>query len=882
MISDIQVYNQQLESQRTIDRCLGLMCVYNEEDILEQTLKYHIEEGIEFIVLDNGSSDRSLQIAQSFLNKGVLSVRSKSTETYKWAQLLNTLLSWAKEFQPDWCMLVDADTFFESPWPGVGLLDGIRHVASQGFNVINFDNFEFWPVLGDDSSENDIRRRLRYYTWADDRQEKCWKAFFGANNSRTGGHVIDFPSDIIKKRASMNFVIRHYRIRSIEHGKRKVFSERIPRFRDEPEDWHVHYNGFGRDDWYFELPAEWLNEYREGQPWNCERKFHGWDPRVLPHFLLPAKQPAQNRNSKITSYDWDHKPLSLNNLEDNVHLCNSRENRFDVPPLVSPTGEKKVSHKKSGEELSLRDQVHVLIGENLAVVIDSVTFDIAYLSAEIGRKIQRNSKYASFDSCTNIHEIPVTILTEFERSGFLEKKGELDRLAPYRRLLEPQPFRVLDIIPSFACNLACKYCYLLDSNKQGSKWHQCQLSTDDGKSLVESFLNTQPTLSTKGRIPAEICFIGGEPLLHPQLLGTLIRRSREHEKGGREALSLTIVTNGTLITSSIAALLAEYDVFVIVSLDGKRDTHDKMRITRAKNGSFDQAIRGYNQLKDAGCRVGISQIIGKHNLDTFQDETLYLLNELKPDDLCVNSCLHSHPGQKNYHMVKPLDFSKSFAALFDGLASLSKDKNCIANWQHSAHLNCGDREIGSYGIRGNISNSLTNEFDEESQIPEQMVRRFINLISRKAKLHFCPAQTHKLVVGPSGVGWCCEGFAYLGEGGRPWKEWFVESKDITEMRSLWAATSPVNNTACHECPLVLLCGLGCRYDAATQSGSFFAPDAYRCQQDRWLFNWFLLEFIPRLCKIRSLKDAEIRHLKDSDRDIVLKRLMHSNSKVAWR
>ena len=258
---------------------LGLMAVFNEEDILDQCLNYHIDQGLQLLILDNGSTDASLSIARSYLGHGVLGIRQIPTDTYRWGFLLDTLMEWSEHLSPSWCLLVDADTFLEPSQPGKRLLDAIADVEHQGYNTINFDHFEFWPV-GDERPELiDVRERLTYYTWADDRQEKAWRSCVGTSNSRLGGHSVDFPAGIIKRVYPENFVLRHYRIRSYDHGLRKVFRERLPRFCGEPPNWHTHYNGFESSRGYFEIPKHLLTQRIEGAPWNREPNFHGWESK---------------------------------------------------------------------------------------------------------------------------------------------------------------------------------------------------------------------------------------------------------------------------------------------------------------------------------------------------------------------------------------------------------------------------------------------------------------------------------------------------------------------------------------------------------------------------------------------------------------------------
>jgi glycosyltransferase involved in cell wall biosynthesis len=257
------------------------MAVYNEADIIAQCLQYHIGAGLEFLVLDNGSSDDSLSIAEGYLGRGVLGIRRITTETYRWAYLLDTLLEWSEDFEAKWCFLVDADTFLEAPSSEVTLAAGVREVELQGYNVINFDHFEFWPVGDERPEELDVRARIKYYTWADDRQQKGWRALRSTRNSRLGGHAVDLPSGIPKLVFPHNFVLRHYRIRSYEHGLRKVFADRLPRFAGEPANWHTHYDGFGSDRKFFEIPKSCLTKRIEGEPWNRELRFHGWETKRI-------------------------------------------------------------------------------------------------------------------------------------------------------------------------------------------------------------------------------------------------------------------------------------------------------------------------------------------------------------------------------------------------------------------------------------------------------------------------------------------------------------------------------------------------------------------------------------------------------------------------
>jgi glycosyltransferase involved in cell wall biosynthesis len=253
------------------------MAVYNEEDVLGQNLAHLRAQGINTIVIDNGSTDASASIARSFLGEGVLAVRSAPADRYRWKWLLDSLVTWAADFSPDWCILCDADTFLESPDSKVTLRRSIEEEAARGFNVVRFDNFEFWPTDLDDTAEPDVRRRLKHYVYHDSRQEKAWKWIAGTCISRTGGHIVDFPCGVEKLVSPTRMIMRHYKIRSYEHGLRKVFGERLPRYVGEPEEWHVQYDWMTRERDDFVRDASLLSKYREDGKWVYKKKLgkHG-------------------------------------------------------------------------------------------------------------------------------------------------------------------------------------------------------------------------------------------------------------------------------------------------------------------------------------------------------------------------------------------------------------------------------------------------------------------------------------------------------------------------------------------------------------------------------------------------------------------------------
>lgn len=142
-----------------------------------------------------------------------------------------------------------------------------------------------------------------------------------------------------------------------------------------------------------------------------------------------------------------------------------------------------------------------------------------------------------------------------------------------------------------SCNLRCVHCYS-DSAPQR---YEGELDTATAKHLLRD-------LALYG-VPA-VLFSGGEPLVRPDVLPLAVFAS---ELGLRVVLS----TNGTLIDDRRARRIRDAGfVYVGVSLDGARATHDRFR---GSEGAFDRAVAAIRRLKQAGQKVGVRLTLTAYN-----------------------------------------------------------------------------------------------------------------------------------------------------------------------------------------------------------------------------------------------------------------------------
>jgi radical SAM protein with 4Fe4S-binding SPASM domain len=144
------------------------------------------------------------------------------------------------------------------------------------------------------------------------------------------------------------------------------------------------------------------------------------------------------------------------------------------------------------------------------------------------------------------------------------------------------------------CNLSCKHCYVVGPP-----------DSDLPVSLILRMID-----EVQDHRCSSVTLSGGEPLLHPEIRTILSYASHKTK--------LQILTNGTLITKEMAALLGEAVSAIQISVDGSaQEIHDAIR----GEGSFDRTMTAVERLQKAGLadRITLSTTIMRQNLHDLPD-----------------------------------------------------------------------------------------------------------------------------------------------------------------------------------------------------------------------------------------------------------------------
>lgn len=246
-------------------KVLAILTVFNEEDILAQTIEHLLHEGLHVHLIDNWSTDSSLKIIKNYKSKYPQRISYeqfpvKPSPYFELLKITEYVDKIASKCDADWIMHYDADELRVSPWKNISLLDAIKAIDYWGFNAIDFTILNFVPTKDGFSKDRNPHHFFQYASFGDKtghfHQVKAWK-----NQRRRvklknmAGHSVNFPN---MKIFPIKFLTKHYPLRSQTQAARKIFKERKPRFSpiETKYGMHTHYNHHDKNQSFIEKKTD--------------------------------------------------------------------------------------------------------------------------------------------------------------------------------------------------------------------------------------------------------------------------------------------------------------------------------------------------------------------------------------------------------------------------------------------------------------------------------------------------------------------------------------------------------------------------------------------------------------------------------------------------
>jgi uncharacterized protein len=184
--------------------------------------------------------------------------------------------------------------------------------------------------------------------------------------------------------------------------------------------------------------------------------------------------------------------------------------------------------------------------------------------------------------------------------------------------------------------MACGYCYAAGGSFGGP---DTTMSFDVARRAIDQLITPCPP---GGEV--KIAFMGGEPMVARDLIVDAVTYARQRAAVRAVRVGFSMTTNATLLRPEDAAFLARHRFTVTVSLDGDRETNDRLRPMRGGVGSFDRVAARLAPLLAHSDRIGLSArvTVTPENLDI--SRTVQALTNLGFHSVGVSPMLASPTG----------------------------------------------------------------------------------------------------------------------------------------------------------------------------------------------------------------------------------------------
>jgi len=178
------------------------------------------------------------------------------------------------------------------------------------------------------------------------------------------------------------------------------------------------------------------------------------------------------------------------------------------------------------------------------------------------------------DCCDDIEEL--------KKAGKLFKEDTFKPMAGQLKQKSAGIIKALCLHVAHTCNLNCSYCFASQGNYHGQR---AVMSLEVGKRALDFLIE-----NSGSRHNLEVDFFGGEPLMNFDMIKELVAYARKREKEANKNFRFTLTTNGVLVDDDVIEFANKEMSNVVLSLDGRKEVHDRFRVDYAGNGSWEKIV----------------------------------------------------------------------------------------------------------------------------------------------------------------------------------------------------------------------------------------------------------------------------------------------------
>ncbi|MFT8872830.1 MAG: thioether cross-link-forming SCIFF peptide maturase [Sporolactobacillus sp.] len=167
------------------------------------------------------------------------------------------------------------------------------------------------------------------------------------------------------------------------------------------------------------------------------------------------------------------------------------------------------------------------------------------------------------------------------------------------------------------CNLTCDYCFAAQGKYHGER---AVMSFDVGRRAIDFLLE-----ACGHHRHLDVDFFGGEPLMNWKVVKQIVAYARSKEAETGKIFRFTLTTNGLLLTDDVIDFLNQEMHNVVLSLDGRRSVHNRLRKTITGKGSYDYVVpRFQNFVKKRGDKEYYVRGTFTHNNVDFTNDIFHM------------------------------------------------------------------------------------------------------------------------------------------------------------------------------------------------------------------------------------------------------------------
>jgi uncharacterized protein len=396
-------------------------------------------------------------------------------------------------------------------------------------------------------------------------------------------------------------------------------------------------------------------------------------------------------------------------------------------------------------------------------------------------------------------------------NGFLVKSRADDRQALDKYLAEVKGDTSelnITLLTTLQCNFACDYCFQGDHGDYNT--HADKMSLETAARTAEWFERELDRVRPQKFV---LTFFGGEPLLNLPVMYMLAERAWRAARARGLEIYVNIITNGLLLTPAVVDRMLPFGLNgVKITLDGDKDTHNRMRPLRGGQGTFERIVENIRAVAGR-CRIAIGGNFDESSVGSYPA----LLEYLRAQDF----------GDKLVKVnFKPIVRTEPAAAR--GIIPLTPVR--AAGGKEALNGTC----MTSVGSGAGAACDSCHAMDDQMTFIREETKRHGFPTNDGVPKGMCHVhKSHAHTIGPDGSLYACPGFT---------GQLALSTGHIDDRRDSWRESSLEKFERLHpwkecgDCAFIPTCAGGCVAASHSQLGDMDTPTCHKSSYESALIS----------------------------------------------